>query len=69
MGDSDRILNFEDFTGSTGIGKEGRMDLRIAGDGDAGGDIARTGLGAGALARIAGAGSCLMEPRIVYRPL
>jgi hypothetical protein len=68
IGDNDRILNFEDFTGSTGIGEEGRIDLRIAGDGDAGGEIARTCLDAGALACIVGAGSCLIEPRIVYRP-
>ena len=68
IGDSDRILNFEDLTGSARDGEDGRRDRRIAGDGDPGGEIARTCLGAGALARIVGAGSCLMEPRIVDRP-
>lgn len=63
IGDNDRMLNFDDFTGS-GVGEEGRIDLRMA-DGVAGGEIARTCLGAGALARIVGAGSCLIEPRIV----
>jgi hypothetical protein len=59
------MLNLEDFTGS-GVGEEGRMDLRSAGDGALGGEIARTCLGAGAFARIVGAGSCRMEPRMVY---
>ena len=67
MGDNDRMLNFDDFTCS-GVGEEGRMDLRMAGDGDPGGEMARTCLGAGALARMVGAGSCLIEPRIVYLP-
>jgi hypothetical protein len=67
IGDKDRILNLEDFTVS-GVGEDGRIDLRIAGDGDPGGEIARTCFGAGALARMVGVGSCLIEPRIVYRP-
>jgi hypothetical protein len=67
IGDSDRMLNLDDLTGS-GVGEEGRIDFRRAGDGDAGGEIARICLGAGALARMVGAGSCLIEPRIVYRP-
>lgn len=67
IGDSDRILNLDDLTGS-GVGEEDRIDLRMAGDGDSGGEMARTCLGAGALARRDGVGFCLMEPRIVYRP-
>jgi len=67
IGDRDRMLNLEDLTGS-GVGEEGRIDLRMAGDGDPGGEIARTCFGAGALARMVGAGSCLIEPRMVYRP-
>jgi hypothetical protein len=64
MGDSERMLNLEDFGGS-GVGEEGRMDLRSAGVGDPGGEIARTCLGAGAAVLIVGAVSCLIEARIV----
>lgn len=61
------MLNLEFLIGS-GVGELGRIDLRIAGEGDTGGDIERTCLGAGAVARIVGAGSFLIEPRMVYRP-
>jgi hypothetical protein len=64
IGDKERILNLEDLFGS-GVGEEGRSEVRIAGDGEPGGEMARTCLGAGAFARIVGAGSCLIEPRIV----
>lgn len=59
------MLNFDDLTGS---GEDGRMDFRIAGEGDTGGEMARTCFGAGALLRKVGVGSCLIEARIVYRP-
>ena len=62
------MLNFDDLTVSGG-GEDGRMDLRIAGDGDTGGEMARACFGAGALLRKVGVGSCLIEARIVYRPL
>lgn len=62
------MLNFDDLAGSL-VGELDRIDLRIAGDGDPAGEIARTCLGAGTLIRIVGVGSCLIDPRIVYRPL
>lgn len=67
MGDNDLILNLDDLTVS-GVGDEERIDLRIAGDGDPGGDIATTCLGVEAAARIVGVGSSLIDPRIVMRP-
>lgn len=62
------MLNLEDF-GASGVGEDGRRDLRIAGLGDPGGDIARICLGAGAVVRIVGAASCLMEERMERPPL
>ena len=62
------MLNLDDLTVSGG-GEDDRSDLRIAGDGDTGGEMARTCFGAGALLRKVGVGSCLIEARIVYRPL
>lgn len=61
-GDSDLILNLEDFTGS-GVGEDGRIDCRIAGCAG-GGEMARTG----AAALIVGAESDLIEERIEYWP-
>jgi hypothetical protein len=58
------MLNLEDLTGS-GVGDEGLIDLRIAGLGEAGGEIARTCFAAGAVFRIVGASSCLIEARMV----
>lgn len=67
IGDSDLILNLDDLTPS-GVGKGGRIDLRITGDEEPGGDIGPTCLGVEAAARTVGAGSCLIDPRIVIRP-
>ena len=64
IGDKERMLNFEDFTGS-GVGEEGRRDLRSAGAADSGGEIERIGFGAGATPLIVGAASCLIEARMV----
>lgn len=61
------MLNLDDFTAS-GVGEEGRIDFRMAGAGEPGGEIARTCLGTGAAPRIVGVGSCLIDPRIVIRP-
>jgi hypothetical protein len=64
MGDSERMLNLDDLGGS-GVGEDGRKDLRSAGAGDPGGEIARTFFGVGAAALIVGASSCLIDERIV----
>jgi hypothetical protein len=61
------MLNLDDL-GASGFGEEGLMDLRIAGAADRGGDIERTGAGAGALVRIVAVASCLIEDRIVRPP-
>lgn len=61
------MLNLDDFAGS-GVGEDGLIDLRMAGLGEAGGEIARIGAGAGAEVRIVGAGPCLIEERIVLAP-
>jgi hypothetical protein len=64
IGDSERMLNLDDL-GRSGVGDEGRIDFRMAGDGEPGGEIDRIALGAGAVALIVGAASCLIEARIV----
>jgi hypothetical protein len=58
-GDSDLILNLEDF-GRSGLGEDGRIDCRNAGWAR-GGEMDRTG----AAALIVGAGPDLIEERIV----
>jgi hypothetical protein len=58
-GDSDLILNLEDF-GRSGLGEDGRIDCRNA-DWGRGGEMDRTGTAA----LIVGAGPDLIEERIV----
>ena len=58
------MLNLEDL-GASGVGDEGRIDLRIAGLGEPGGEIERIGAGAGAELRIDGVGPDRIDERIV----
>lgn len=71
-GDSERILNFDDFNpglvGRSTVGDVGRIDFRSPGGGDfvCGGDIGRT-VGVESVLSV-GAGPDLIDERIVYRP-
>ena len=70
VGDSDLMLNLEDFTAPTsGVGEDGRMDLRNEGgwgdDVETGGELGRI-VG---VSLIVGAAADLIDRRMVYWPL